>query len=192
MIFPRRPGTFRRPGFLMPSRSASYFCFNLLQPSNLPQKGVRCKGGAPKSMGGSRCGRWGSVYVVRRHGRIPSHEHLPQRPVQGLGAGLQEQVGTFTSRGCARHRVTCAGQGLWCTNRRCGRAGRESSDVRRLQARRHETGMPSRVIRLITAQPVRASAFCPGRLRARKRLPIRVLLQFSGERFGTYPVSLSN
>jgi hypothetical protein len=28
-------------------------------------------------------------------GRIPSHEHLPQRPVQSLGAGLEEQVGAF-------------------------------------------------------------------------------------------------
>ena len=44
-----------------------------------------------------------------------------------------------------------------------------------LQATRAETGMPRCVIRLITAQPVRASAFCPGRLRARKRRPIRVL-----------------
>ena len=42
------------------------------------------------------------------------------------------------------------------------------------QATREETGMPRRVIRLITAQATRASTFCPGRLRARKLRPIRV------------------
>jgi hypothetical protein len=64
---------------------------------------------------------------------------------------------------------------LWCTNRRCGHADRGAGDVRRPQLTRRETGMPRRVIRLITAQPIRASAFCPGRLRARRRRPINVL-----------------
>jgi hypothetical protein len=44
-----------------------------------------------------------------------------------------------------------------------------------LQATRHETGMPRCVIRLITAQPVCASALCASRLRARRRRPISVL-----------------
>jgi hypothetical protein len=51
----------------------------------------------------------------------------------------------------------------------------EGLDFHRLQATRHETGMPSCVIRLITTQPIRASTLCPGRLRARKRRPITVL-----------------
>src|SRR4051795_8641613 len=45
----------------------------------------------------------------------------------------------------------------------------------RFQAMRCNTGIPSRVIRLSTAQPTRASVFWAGRDRARRPRPIRAL-----------------
>src|SRR3954453_6099744 len=45
----------------------------------------------------------------------------------------------------------------------------------RFQAMRCDTGIPSRVIRLSTAQPTRASVFWAGRFRARRPRPIRAL-----------------
>src|SRR5215207_6058785 len=45
----------------------------------------------------------------------------------------------------------------------------------RFQAMRCDTGIPSRVIRLSTAQPTRASAFWAGRVRARRPRPMIAL-----------------
>jgi Domain of unknown function (DUF927)/Toprim domain len=86
----------------------------------------------------------------------------------GIGVGLLQSMRSTENAVEALAR-------LWCANHRYRQTGREALSVACPQAARDEIGMPSRVIRLITAQPVRASAFCPGRLRARKRLPIRVL-----------------
>ena len=43
-------------------------------------------------MGCSGCDGWHGG-VICGHGRVPSSERLPQSAVEGLGAGLQEQVG---------------------------------------------------------------------------------------------------
>src|SRR5215207_2192916 len=45
----------------------------------------------------------------------------------------------------------------------------------RFQAMRCDTGIPSRVIRLSTAQPTRASVFWAGSVRARRPRPMRAL-----------------
>src|SRR4051794_39867952 len=45
----------------------------------------------------------------------------------------------------------------------------------RFQAMRCDTGIPSRVIRLSTAQPTRASVFWAGRVRARRLRPMTAL-----------------
>src|SRR4051812_6241077 len=68
--------------------------------------------------------------------------------------------------------TTARSNGLWCTIR--------VVDVglvawRRFQAMRCDTGIPSRVIRLSTAQPTRASVFWAGSVRARRPRPMTAL-----------------
>ena len=53
--------------------------------------------------------------------------------------------------------------------------GHGAAAVAVVQAVRRDTGLPSRVIRLSTEQPTRASVFWPGRVRARRRRPMMAL-----------------
>ena len=76
------------------------------------------------------------------------------------------------------HQQTAPGEGL---ERLAGALVHKSDDGRGaaaiavIHAMRCDTGMPSRVIRLSTEPPTRASVFWPGRVRARRRRPMMAL-----------------
>jgi len=53
--------------------------------------------------------------------------------------------------------------------------GRGAAAIAGVQAVRRDAGMPSRAMRLSTEQPTLASAFWPGRVRARRRRPMMAL-----------------
>ena len=92
---------------------------------------------------------------------------MDEHPLNGHTFGV---VGTITSL-----------VDLWLDERRLPALVHKSADGRGAaaiavrQAVRCDTGMPSRVIRLSTEQPTRASVFWAGRVRARRPRPMMVL-----------------